>query len=291
MFCSIPLPERLFPNIVWGAWPMHGMKEGETMRNVVMIIVAAVCILISSAAYAIPSGSGLSGGLMIPDTSTLAPERYEIAFTTELFDEMNPSTNQIDTTADMSFKLNVGVYDNLEMGIERKTRLETANQDESITIQAKYRFPIDTFNVSAGVVVPAGGPDYTSLFFMAGWKAIHLGFGFNFGGLQLAQVDTNTFNSPGMAKFGGYTLRRSVTPGSDEFIGNPDTFFGLLGANFQLSDSWSLLFDYNGDRFSGGMRFLFKDMHVDLAYVGQSEYDSLLDRKSMNFQLGAGMRF
>lgn len=261
------------------------------MRRVVSLIVATACVLVGGVVHAIPCASGLSGGLTVPDPNTLAPERYEIAFSTEMFDERNASTLQMDTTADLSFKLNVGVYDNLEMGIERTSRMETSQQDESITVQAKYRFPVDTFNVSAGVVMPAGGPDFTSLYFVTGWKVVHLGFGFNFGGLELAQVNSTQFNAPGSAKFGGYTLRRKVVSGSDQFVGYPDRFFGLFGANFKLSDSWSLLFDYNGDRFSGGMRFLFKDMHVDLAYVGQSEYDSLLERQSLNMQLSAGLRF
>ena len=45
------------------------------------LAILALCVV--DRAVAIPSGSGLSGGIYVPDPGTLAPERYELAFTTK----------------------------------------------------------------------------------------------------------------------------------------------------------------------------------------------------------------
>ncbi len=258
--------------------------------------ILGLCIVLAAVATvggvrAAPSGSGLTGGLLVPDPTTLAPEQYEVGLSSEIFREVNPSTLQEETTADLSYKVNFGVYDNLEMGIERTVRLVSNLRDEDLTIQAKYRLPLDSFNVSAGLVLATREYDYSSFFVIAGWKVLHFGFGFNFGGTKLEEIATETLRTFGTAKFGGYTLRTVERNGETYIEGEPDEVFGLFGAEFRLSDYFDLALDYDGDRFAAGVRFRLKDVDIGVAYVGQRELDALLNRRTRHVQLVSGIRF
>lgn len=254
--------------------------------------VAVLLALVAVApVLAAPSGIGLTGGLQVPSPITLKPETYEVGVTVEGFRERNLSTSAVETTADIGLKINVGIYDNLEMGLEKTIRSSSDLRDDDATVQFKYRLPVESFNLSVGTVFSTGGIDYSSAYVVGGWKALYMGVGLNFGGSRLEEITLNTIRRFGTAKFGGYNLRHVTTLAGETFIGEPEEFFAIVGADFKLSDYFSMLMDFNGDRFAAGFRFRLKDFNVDLAYVGQSETDALLDRDSMNFQFGAGVRF
>jgi len=61
------------------------------------------------------SALGSSGGLSVPDPETLSKEEYQLQVFAETFDERNLSTGAPDTTADLTFVYNFGVYDTLEL--------------------------------------------------------------------------------------------------------------------------------------------------------------------------------
>jgi hypothetical protein len=264
------------------------MKYKGLFLVITLIFIAATAAPLA----ATPSMAGPTGGFLIPDTQTLRPEVYNIGVHGESFREVNRSTAENDTSYDIGFKLNAGVYDNLEIGMEQTIRSSSDYRNDELTLNIKYRLPVETFNLSLGGTFATGGEDYHSAYLIGGWKALYGGFGFNFGGDRLRELNTSTIARFGTAKFGGYNLRRIVqTSGSDTYIGEPDEFFALVGVNFKISEYFNLLMDFNGDRFAAGFRVALKDFNIDVAYIGQSEVDSLLDRVSDNVVVGAGLCF
>lgn len=261
-------------------------------KSLFMVLTLIYLSAIAAPLIAAPSMAGPTGGFLIPDTQTLRPEVYNLAVHGESFREINRSTDAQTTSYDIGFKLNAGVYDNLEIGIEQTIRSSSDYRNDELNFNIKYRLPVETFNLSIGGTFATGGEDYHSAFVIGGWKALYGGFGFNFGGDPLRELNTSSIARFGTAKFGGYNLRRtSVSGGSDTYTGSPDDFFALIGVNFKLSEAFNLLMDFNGDRFAAGFRVALKDFNIDVAYVGQSEMDSMLDRSSENFVLGAGLCF
>lgn len=266
-------------------------KDASGVRSARDLILAAG-LFVALVAGAQASALGSSGGLSVPDPETLAPEQYQLELYGELFDETNLNTGALDNTANLTFVLNVGVYDNFELGMRRVARLNSPVQGESFQLTGKYRFPVDTYNVTIGGVLSTSGSDWSSLYVVAGWKALWLGFGYNFGGDRIREFTRNRLTSVGTASFGGYSVRTARNGFGQEVVtGNPDPIFGLFGVNLKLSEHLRALADFDGDRFTGGVRLMMKDIKVDLSYVSQKERDSLFDRQSQNFQLGVGAEF
>ena len=264
----------------------------RTRRTLVLNIgVAALLVLFSQPVLAAPSLIGLTGGLTVPSPVTIKPETYETAVHVEGFKETNASTNARETTADISVKLNAGVYDNLEVGLEKNMRSASDMRDDQVTFQAKYRLPVETFNLSLGTVLSTGGVDYSSAYLVGGWKVLYGGVGLNFGGQRLEELTLTQIRRFGTAKFGGYRLKRGIRNGSDTYIGEPEEFFAMFGADFRLSNYFNLIMDFNGDRFAAGFRLQMKDFNFDVAYVGQSETEALLARDTQHFIVGGGVRF
>jgi hypothetical protein len=238
------------------------------------------------------SGLGSTGALTVPDPETLPREEYTLEVYTELFDETNINTGDRTNTGDITFVANAGIYDNMELGIRRTARQNSPLANESFQITAKYRFPVDTYNLTLGGVLATSSPDWSSVYLVGGWKSLYLGFGYNFGGKRIREVTRSRLGQVGFASFGGYSVRTARDARGQEVVtGQPDTVFGLFGLNMKLSETLSALADFDGDRFSGGVRFRIKDFNLDLAYITQREKDTLLGRTSQNFQLGAGMKF
>ena len=264
----------------------------RTRRTLVLSVgMAALLVLVTSSVFAAPSLIGLTGGLTVPSPKTLKPETYETSVHVEGYKELNRSTNAEETTADISVKLNAGVYDNLEVGLEKLMRSASDMRDDQVTCQIKYRLPVETFNLSMGTVFSTGGVDYSSAYLVGGWKVLYGGVGLNFGGQRLEELTLTQVRRFGTAKFGGYRLKRGIRNGSDTYIGEPEEFFAMFGADFRLSDYFNLIMDFNGDRFAAGFRLQMKDFNFDVAYVGSSETEALLGRDTQNFIVGGGVRF
>jgi len=264
------------------------------MRHKIQAVAILIILLLSNHQLlaTAPSMAGSTGGFLIPSPQTLRPEVYNIAVHGESLKELNHSTGDQDTSFDIGFKLNAGVYDNLEIGFEQTIRSDSDYRDDEFRLNLKYRLPVETFNLSVGGTFATGGRDYHSMYLIGGWKVLYGGFGFNFGGDTLHEINTSTIARFGTAKFGGYRLKRQInSSGSDTYTGSPDDFFPLIGVNFKLSEYFNLLMDFNGDRFAAGFRASLKDFNIDVAYVGQSEIDSLLDRSSENLSIGMGLCF
>lgn len=251
------------------------------------LIGGLVLVAASSAA-----SLGSSGALNVPDPETLPREEYQLQVYGELFDEKNLSTGAPTNSADLTFVYNFGVYDNLELGFRRTARLNTPLSPESFQVTGKYRFPVDTYNLTVGWSVATSRPDWSSVYLVAGWKALFLGFGYNFGGQRIREFTRSRLTSVGTSSYGGYGVRVAENiRGEQVFTGSPDPVFGLFGINMKLSEHLRALADFDGDRFAGGMRFLMKDVNLDAAYVSAKEKHGLLDRRSQNFQLGLGVQF
>jgi len=248
-------------------------------------------VLVCGGLYGAPSAIGATGGLLIPSPVTLTPETYEFGLHVEGFQETNMSTRDRSMAADISMKLNFGVYDNFEMGIEKMARSNSDVRDDQLYVQFKYRLPAETFNLSVGAALATGGRDYHSAYVVGGWKALYAGVGLNFGGRRLEELTLSTIRSFGTAKFGGYAISRVNRNGTETFVGAPEEFFALFGVDFNLSNYVDLLMDYDGDRFAAGFRINVKDLNFDLAYVSQAEIDSLFERATQHWQVGAGLQF
>lgn len=243
--------------------------------------------------YALLASSlGSSGGLHVPDPETLPVGEYEFNLYYELFEETNVNTGNLATTGDLTFVANAGIYDNLELGIRSVSRLNTPVGDQSFQITGKYRFPIDTYNVTLGGAFSTASPDWSTVTMTAGWKALWVGLGYNFGGRRLEEITRTQLKNVGFASFGGYNIRTGRNLRNEQTItGHPDTVFGLFGLNLKLSEQLRALADFNGDRFSAGFRLNIKDVKLDLSYISQGENQTLLDRRSQNVVVGAGLSF
>ncbi len=266
-------------------------EDGLLSRRALGCLAAAILATapVSSAAA---SALGSSGGLSVPDPETLRREEYQLEVYGELFDETNLSTGAAANTVDATFVYNFGVYDNLELGVRRVARMNSSLSPESFQITGKYRFPVDTYNVTVGTVISTSGPDWSSVYLMAGWKALWFGFGYNFGGQSIREFTRSRLASVGTATFGGYSVRNAKNSrGETTVTGAPDPVFGLFGLNLKLSEHLSALADFDGDRFTGGVRLTVKDVHVDLGYASQKEKHNLFERTSQNFQMGLGVQF
>ncbi len=249
-------------------------------------------LMASGALMAVPSYTGPTGGLTIPDPMTLAPDRTELSVSLESLDQLTTDLS-VKTSLDFTGRLTVGVYDNLELGIAKTYRQKSSFRDQPFTIHGKMRFPMDTFNVAVGLIAPVSGPDASSMYVVGGWKSLWAGFGINFGGKSFRELTTTQLINAGVSRFGGFSLQRVTKPGrtGEIFTGEADTFFGLVGFNYQLSGNMALLGDFDGDRFAGGFRFRLKELFLDAAYVGQKENDSLFSRQTNNVLLSVSHRF
>ena len=252
----------------------------------IMVATLLAGLVAPRVAVAHPSALGPSGGLTIPNTKTLPPERTQVAVHAEMLREFSPQRLAVETVADLSPKVLVGVYEHLELGIEQTLRVNSGFKNESVTINGKYRFPFDTFDVAVGLLVPTSTADWTSAYVVMGFKVLWGGFGVNFGGRRFREITQDRFVNVGTAKLGGYNLRREVRNGTDVFTGEPDTFFGLVGLDYKVAEHFELLADYNGDRFSAGIRLPYHSWGFDAAYITQKANDSLFSRETQHVRVG-----
>ena len=249
-------------------------------------LLVGVLAMGARGAAAHPSSLGPTGGLTIPDTKTLPPDRTQAAVTIEGFREFSPDRLQIETVMDVSPKVLVGVYEHLELGAEQTIRVNSTFKNDSVTINGKYRFPYDTFDVAVGFIAPTSAGDWTSAYVVMGFKVLWAGVGVNFGGRSFRELTQNQFVNIGVAKLGGYQLQRAVVNGSDVFTGQPDSVYGLVGLDYKVAEHFELLADYNGDRFAAGVRFPFHTWGITAGYLSQSANDTLFSRESQHWQAG-----
>jgi hypothetical protein len=251
------------------------------MRSIGVAILLALAVASSARASAL----GSSGALTVPDPETLPREEYQLQIYGELFDETNLNTGALANTADVTFVANAGIYDNFELGVRQVARQNSPLANESFQLTGKYRFPVDTYNITLGGVLATSAPDWSSVYLTAGWKSLWFGFGINVGGRDIREVTRNNLSQVGFASFGGYNVRTGRNARGEQVVtGHPDR-------NVKLSESLRALADFDGDRFSGGVRFNMKDFNLDVAYVSQREKDTLLGRNTQNVQVGAGVKF
>lgn len=251
-------------------------------------LLSLMCAVVTMAgvAFGHPSALGPTGGLTIPNTKTLEPERTQVGLTMEGLREFSPSRLAVETVVDLSPKVLVGVYEHLELGIEQTLRVNSTFKNESVTINGKYRFPYDTFDVAVGFLAATSSPDWSTAYVVMGFKVLWGGFGVNFGGRRFRELTQDRFTNVGTAKMGGYNLRREVRNGTDVFSGEPDVFFGLVGLDYKVSEHFEILADYNGDRFTAGVRFPYHSWGFNAGYVSQRANDTLFSRETQNWQLG-----
>ncbi len=242
--------------------------------------------VLAASALAAPSFVGPSGGFLTPNPLTLAPERTEVELHLQGFQEFSPSFLATDTVFDLSTEVLVGVYDYMELGVTKTFRINSGYPEQPVYINAKYRFPYDTFNVAVGALISLSGIDWSSAYVVMGWKVLYGGFGANFGGRSFREITPGNFSNVGVAQLGGYSLVRTVVNGTDSFSGAPDSFFGMVGLDYKVGDHLELIADYNGDRFAAGARLCYHSWGVSAAYVTQAANDTLLDRSTQHYVVG-----
>ena len=264
------------------AWPETMVKSRWTLG----LLCGMALVMAPRGAHAHPSSLGPTGGMTIPNTKTVPPDRTEVGLTLEGVREFSHTQLAVETIVDLSPKVTVGVYEHLELGVEETLRINSSLQNESVTINGKYRFPFDTFDIAVGFLAPTSGVDWTSVYTVAGFKVLWAGFGVNFGGRSFRELTLDNFINVGTAKLGGYQLKREIRNGTDAFTGAPDQFYGLVGLDYKAAEHLEILADYNGDRFSAGLRFPYHSWGFTTGYVSQRANDTLFSRDTQHWQLG-----
>src|SRR5687767_7206246 len=93
----------------------------EALRLQAKALAMAMCLVAPVVAH--PSMLGPTGGLNTPNPRTLPPEKTQVALHVEGINEFSPHKLSVETNFDLSPKVLVGVYDNIELGLEQTIRV------------------------------------------------------------------------------------------------------------------------------------------------------------------------
>ncbi len=188
---------------------------------------------------------------------------------------------------DTSVKLVFGAMEGLEVGIDRVF----SNQDrfgipEPTYLTFKYQVP---GNVTIGSNLCTGSDGYSSSWVTAGVPAIWVGAGVNYGPGKY-QFYYNGYQSLKRGKFGGdhYDYNKAE--------GYADPAFFMVGGAFPLIKASHFVYDFNGDRFSLGLRFNYQKVaYLDATYISDGDYERLpgaiAHKKLQNFIFGGSVIF
>ncbi|MFZ2958462.1 MAG: hypothetical protein WA705_16365 [Candidatus Ozemobacteraceae bacterium] len=214
--------------------------------------------------------TGSTGGLLIPSPGVLEPGKTAVAVHAVPFDLYDITDRKYTDTSyfDTSVKLIYGLADGFELGIDKVF----SNQDrfaitEPTFINMKYQVP---GNITIGGSFCAGSQEgYSSVWVAAGVPVIWVGVGGNFGPRNFRFSYTGMENIS-KAKYGGYNYKY------DRAEGYADPIWFMVGGAIPMSNYSHLMYDFNGDKFSLGLRFNYqKAVYFDVSYVSDGDYENL----------------
>lgn len=231
---------------------------------------------------------GNTGAILIPSPGVLEPEKMGIAVHIIPFDLYNMQdvkfTDQdyYDTYIHVSF----GAIDGFEIGIDKVfSNQDRYSVNEPVYINAKYQVPGNiTLGGSFCTDSQAG---YHSVWIAAGVPALWVGVGSNFGASNY-KFYYNGYTKLKKAKFGGYNYDYSKAEG----YADPVYFF--VGGSFPIGGSTNFIYDFNGDKFSLGLRYNYQNaFYIDAAYISDGDYErlpgSISPKRMKNFIFGSSI--
>ena len=229
--------------------------------------------------------TGMSGGILVPSPGVLEPGKSAFGIHAIPFDLFNISdvkyrdSNYFDTSVKMTW----GVMEGVEIGFDKTF----ANQDrfdlnEPLYINGKYQIP---GNVTLGAsIATSAGSGYHSAWVGAGVPAAWAAVGVNFGG------DDYKFSYTGWdklrrAKFGKYNYTYNTA------VGYAAPVFFMLGGAIGITRSSQFVYDFNGDKFSLGIRLNYqRTLYLDFAWMSDGDYERLpgaiAQKRKGNFVFG-----
>ncbi|MFA5479865.1 MAG: hypothetical protein WC337_07550 [Candidatus Muiribacteriota bacterium] len=225
------------------------------------IIYISSILLTATTAFAGVSLPGPSGFLNVPSPQTVSAGSFEGGFHYQSYGLGGNSNYNL-----TSFKANVGVSENLEVGFEKTNDSGSLLIEQGMVVTAKGGWKInDDIQVSGGVIVDTSSGNYSSIYGVFGAEMAFFGMGFNFGG------DSGLMG--GTAKMGGYDVSNLEA----------DKVFFIAGAKLAFGDNGALTVSYNGD--SVGLGFYAQldeeDMKsvVEIGWLIESDYEDLYKMK------------
>lgn len=234
--------------------------------------------------------NGLSGSILVPSPGVLKVNKGALSVHTMPFDLYDVNDNKY--TDELYYQTNVklvfGAFEGFEIGIDK----DFANQQrfdvpEPVFVNMKYQVP--------GVVTLGGNfctdseGGYHSVWVGAGVPAVWVGAGVNFGAREF-RFSYNGYDKLARAKLGGYNYDYNKAEG----YADPAFFF--VGGTVPMTANSAFVYDFNGDRFSLGLRLNYqKIVFFDAAFVSDGDYERLpgaiAHKRIRNFVFGGSLVF
>ncbi|MGM0608138.1 MAG: hypothetical protein ACQESP_06945 [Candidatus Muiribacteriota bacterium] len=197
---------------------------------------------------------GPTGFLNVPSPYTTPSGTFEGGFHYQSYNYGGSSSYGIS-----SFKANVGVTKNLEIGFEKTMDSGRLLSNLGMVVSAKSGWSVnDEIHVAGGVIVDTGSGNYSSIYGLFGAENAFFGMGFNFGG--------SSGPIGGTAKMGGYDLQEK----------RPDKVFFISGAKFEFGGNGGLTVGYNGDTVTLGFIAELDDQEfnstVEVGWLVEGDY-------------------
>ena len=236
------------------------------------------------------SMTGYSGSIQIPSPGVLEPGKSAVAIHMMPFDLYGINDQRYDDEAyfDTNVGLVYGAFEGFELGIDKTF----SNQDrfgvpEPVFVNCKYQVP---GNVTLGGSFSTDSQSaYHSAWISAGVPVLWVGAGVNVGAGEY-HFTYSGYDELKRAKFGGYNYKY------DTAKGYADPAFFMVGGAIPLNRYLNFSYDFNGDKFSLGLRFNYQNtLYLDAAYLADGDYERLpgaiAHKRIRNFVFGTSISF
>lgn len=233
---------------------------------------------------------GSTGGLLVPSPGVLEKDRALVSVHAMPFALYNINDNQIRDADyfDTSIKADFGAWPGFEIGIEKTyNNQDRFDLDLPLYVNAKYQVP---GNITLGTsLCTDANTGYSSFWVAAGLPAVWAGVGVNFG-CEDYHFYYRGYDKLRRAKYGGYNYDYNTAKGY------ADPVFFMVGGALPMNRYSDFVYDFNGDRFSLGMRFNYqRTVFFDAFFVSDGDYERLpgpiSHRRYRNFVFGGGVAF
>ena len=232
--------------------------------------------------------TGNSGAILVPSPGVMEPGKSAVSVHVIPFDLYNVNDVKFadESYYDTSLKLTYGAFEGFEIGIDKTF----GNQDrydikEPVYVNSKYQVPGNvTFGGNFCTDSQSG---YHSVWVEAGVPVAWIGVGTNFGARNY-RFSYNGTDELARARFGGYNYEYNRAEGW------ADPVFFMVGGAIPMSNYTHFVYDFNGDRFSLGLRFNYQHvLYFDAAYVSDGDYERLpgpiAHKRLQNFIFGGSL--
>lgn len=234
--------------------------------------------------------SGLSGGMLTPSPGVLEPGKTAVSVHAMPFDlySVNDTKYTGESYFDSSIKLTYGAFEGFEFGVDKIVGNQDRYSVEQPTyINAKYQVP---GNITiGGNFCPQSSAGYSSAWIVAGVPVLWVGAGINAGpeSYKFTYLGRDTLKR---SKFGKYNYDYAKGEGY------ADPAFFMVGGGIPVNNATHFVYDFNGDKFSLGLRFDYQKVaYFDAHYVSDGDYERLpgaiAHKRVGNFVFGGSIIF